>query len=303
MFNIAKLQSDIQLTSKVYPSLLLSVSRRAKLKKPAAMPDPQATFLGLELKWFSLLTLVVQNSALVLFMRYSKTIPGPAYLSSTAVVLSELLKLLASLAVYASEPRPTPLTPARLIHEMFGPHSDWLKMTVPAILYFVQNNLQYLAVQHLDAATFQVTYQMKILTTALFSVWMLKKSLTRRKWIALCLLTGGIGLVQMPSGGAVAAKETGNKFIGLVAVLVACVLSGLAGVWFEKVLKGSKASLFLRNIQLSFFSLIPGFLFGVMWYDGAAVSRDGYFYGYTIWTYITIGCQALGGLVVAVVVK
>ncbi|RKO93905.1 nucleotide-sugar transporter-domain-containing protein [Blyttiomyces helicus] len=264
--------------------------------------------MGLELKWFSLLTLVVQNSAMVLFMRYSKTIPGPAYISSTAVVLAELLKLLASTAIYASEVRSTPnappLTARRLFADVFGPHSDWAKMTVPAVLYFVQNNLQYLAVQHLDAATFQVTYQMKILTTALFSVLMLNRSLSIRKWLALCLLTAGIALVQMPSGSSAGKKEiAGNKFVGLVAVLVACVLSGLAGVWFEKVLKGSKASLFLRNIQLSFFSILPGFLFGVMWYDGDAVSQNGFFYGYTIWTYFTVACQAFGGLVVAVVVK
>ena len=45
---------------------------------------------------------------------------------------------------------------------MFGPESDWYKLTVPAVLYFVQNNLQYIAVTLLDAATFQVTYQLKV---------------------------------------------------------------------------------------------------------------------------------------------
>jgi UDP-sugar transporter A1/2/3 len=163
-------------------------------------------------------------------------------------------------------------------------------MSVPAILYFFQNNLQYVAVTLLDAATFQVTYQLKIITTvrqickhvklfqlqlthrnnktqALFSVMILRKSLSRRKWIALILLTAGIAIVQYPSSTSAKQDEKSSKsategFFGLLAVGSACLLSGLAGVWFEKVLKGTKASLFLRNIQLSLFSIVPGLVFG-----------------------------------------
>ncbi len=145
-----------------------------------------------------------------------------------------------------------------------GPRSDWLKMTVPAVLYVIQNNLQYLAVTNLDAATFQVTYQMKIITTALFSVWMLKKKLDRQKWLSLFLLTVGIALVQLGpvSGSAKKDLQATQQFIGLTAVTMACLLSGLAGVWFEKVLKGSKTSIWARNVQLSFLSIIPAFFFG-----------------------------------------
>lgn len=53
------------------------------------------------------------------------------------------------------------------------------------------------------------------------------------------------------------------------------MLSGLAGVWFEKVLKGSSASLFLRNIQLSLFSVIPGLIFGVYVANGSQVMENG----------------------------
>lgn len=42
----------------------------------------------------------------------------------------------------------------------------------------------------------------------------------------------------------------GNQVIGLTAVIMACFSSGFSGVYFEKLLKGSKTTLWIRNIQL-----------------------------------------------------
>ena len=70
---------------------------------------------------------------------------------------------------------------------------DTLKLAVPSGLYTLQNNLLYVAVSNLDAATFQVTYQLKILTTALFSITMLGKALSKQHWGALLLLFVGNG--------------------------------------------------------------------------------------------------------------
>ena len=43
----------------------------------------------------------------------------------------------------------------------------------------------------------QVTYQLKILTTALFSALMLKKSLSRVQWGSLVILMVAVALVQV----------------------------------------------------------------------------------------------------------
>ncbi|KAJ2856406.1 UDP-galactose transporter Gms1 [Coemansia asiatica] len=257
---------------------------------------------GVPLKYVSLVVLTVQNSLLVLIMRYSRVSTTEHYYTSTAVLLSEVTKLLVCLYLSFRETSEG-ATAASLGKEILG--GDSWKMLIPAGLYTIQNNLQYVAVSHLDAATFQVTYQLKILTTALCSVLLLHTRLGGRKWLALLALTAGVALVQLPPADNSSAKQTtagGASAVGLAAVVVACVLSGLAGVYFEKVLKGSRKSVWVRNVQLSLFSMAPAAI-GVFWVDGAGVRRDGFLFGYSGWTWAAILCQALGGLIVAVVVK
>lgn len=98
-----------------------------------------------------------------------------------------------------------------------------------------------------------------------------------------------------------------NSQAGLAAVLVACALSGLAGVTFEKILKDSKpaksTSLWVRSCQLSFWSLFPSLFIGVLWKDGEIIAKTGFFAGYNwiVWTAIMF--QAAGGVIVALVIK
>ena len=74
---------------------------------------------------------------------------------------------------------------------------ETLKLLIPSGLYTLQNNLLFIALSNLDAATYQVTYQLKILTTALFSVLMLGKKLDSIKWISLVILMLGVSFVQV----------------------------------------------------------------------------------------------------------
>jgi UDP-sugar transporter A1/2/3 len=170
---------------------------------------------------------------------------------------------------------------------------------------------------NLDAATFQVTYQLKLLTTAIFAMALLKKSFTLLQWSALGLLTIAVALVQWPSSSSSPSSPstaTGDttdvgisdnsmmKLVGLGSVLLACVSSGFSGVYFEKMLKGSQTSIWIRNIQLGILGLIFG-LMAVFINDYNKVMKDGFFQGYNYVVFTVIGLQAVGGLIVAAVIK
>ncbi|KAL7410002.1 nucleotide-sugar transporter-domain-containing protein [Mrakia frigida] len=199
-----------------------------------------------------------------------------------------------------------------------------LPLLVPAVAYVIQNNLIYLASSNLQVGSFAVLSQMKILTTAAFSVLLLNKRLIRSQWIALALLGLGVGVVQLQQTSSSSSSSSspstgGNPVKGFFAILAACFTSGLAGVWFEKVLKGSSTDLWIRNVQLSLFSLPPALL-PVLFHDhssprraGSSISYGGggagggtemhFFTNFNGWTWATILIQVLGGLLTALVIK
>lgn len=238
----------------------------------------------------ALAALVLCTSALVLAIRFSRSGTGGQYLTSTAVVSSELVKMCASVLLLAREQAADQSSPvrdgkgfaAKLKHDLIDEWKDTAMLGVPGCLYLFQNNIIFIALSHLDAATFQVTYQLKILTTAMFSVLLLGKKLSPNKWLALGLLFTGVALVQLPSSQGKPGKEGGNMFVGLTAVLMACCSSAFAGVYFERIVKKSAGSLWLRNIQLGLFGFVFG-LVGCYTNDGDAIAShpDGFFQHYS----------------------
>lgn len=149
----------------------------------------------------------------------------------------------------------------------------------------------------------QVTYQLKILTTALFSVLMLGRKLSGLQWSSLVILFVGVALVQLQSSSSSShSDQKQNHLLGLCAVIVSCLSSGFAGVYFEKMLKGSSASVWLRNVQLGMFGSATA-LVGMLVKDGALVHEKGLLFGYNTLVWVVVSQQAVGGLIVAVVVK
>lgn len=87
-----------------------------------------------------------------------------------------------------------------------------------------------------------MSYQLKILTTALFSIAMLQKSISKVQWLSLFMLFVGVSVVQLPPvDGPVAQSpektlptqnplsQTQNPLLGFAAVVASSMCSGFAG--------------------------------------------------------------------------
>ena len=338
-------------------------------------------------KYLVLVVLVVQNTCLVLLMRYSRTRPGTMYLGSTAVCCDEAMKLATCMCILGfayycggeqrrrggggggmvvdggggydrlgtvaeeeddddddgeedddatnngggggGETRGG--GGGRRYHGSFREYlSDQLQFDVRmaglAGLYTLQKNLLYLAISNLDAAVFQVTYQTKILTTAIFSVLLLRRKLSRHKVVALFVLTLGVSLVQLDKVEENSSKsyQEQSRWVGVLAVLGACCTSGFGGVYFELVLKPRPSSepppggglggrihppppreppsVWAKNVQLSAFALLIALVASFV-KDHDAILAGGFFQGYSPLVVLVVMLEAGGGLVVAVVIK
>ena len=215
---------------------------------------------GLSLKaWLALGLFVVQNGCAGVILHSSQHSTG--YSSQVAVLMQELVKLPVCFVLFMVECGGPVAMGKSLYTDATTRTVEWAMMSVPALLYTVQNNCLYLGFLHLEAAVGQVTYQSKIFFTALCSVWMLGKKLGRAQWLALLFLAAGVICVQAadwfsaePStkrrrqgdthkGTGDAHKGAGGSQIpqkaslGLAAFFTAAMCTSFASVYFEKMLK------------------------------------------------------------------
>ena len=259
--------------SAVSDDAALAVSTPPKSAITAYAPPPARW-----LKPVSLVLMLVQNAAFVLVMRYSRKQQAGATSAQTysigmVVALQEAFKMIICFAVLAAPPAGSlwlalePLTRPR----------ELLNIAVPAFCFTLQNNILYVALSNLDALTFQITYQLKTLLTALFSVVLLGKQMSGLQWFSQLTLMVGIILAQLadtpPASGGGSGKildvldvlapppaalsaaaaappppalattptPTRSLTIGLAAVLTAALSSAFASVYFERLLKEKPA--------------------------------------------------------------
>ncbi|XP_040284679.1 CMP-sialic acid transporter [Bufo bufo] len=258
--------------------------------------------VSLVFKLYCLLVMTLVAAAYTVVLRYTRTVTTEMYFSTTAVCVAEVIKLLLSLVILAKETGSPSRLIASLRENVLGSPVEMLKLSVPSVVYALQNNMAFVALSNLDAAVYQVTYQLKIPCTALCTVLMLNRSLSKLQWLSVFILCGGVTLVQYNPAETTLVKIEQNHWLGFGAVAVAVLCSGFAGVYFEKVLKSSDTSLWVRNIQMYISGIIVT-LAGVFLTDGQAVIEKGFFYGYNPLVWLVVLLASVGGLYTSVVVK
>lgn len=109
------------------------------------------------MKYVSLVSLTLQNALSILLLRYVRTVPGDRFIKSTAVVNSEIQKTILSILLVINEERSVVAAFKLIYDKIVRQPYDTFKTGIPALLYTLQNNLLFIAISNLDAATFQVT--------------------------------------------------------------------------------------------------------------------------------------------------
>ena len=176
--------------------------------------------------------------------RYSRGVQKESYLGSTVVIATEVAKMILSgLLIFRG------MGNSHLNSKPWGIGTKlwWLIRNsgytwVPATCYFIQNTLQYTALENLSSPVYAVMAQMKILTAALFSYFLLRRKLSYRKWRALILLVVGGTLMEnhtfeMHANSDKITTNTSDPIKGTIAIVSIVLLSGLAGVVAQLLLQ------------------------------------------------------------------
>ncbi|XP_058731501.1 UDP-N-acetylglucosamine transporter ROCK1-like [Vicia villosa] len=175
---------------------------------------------------------------------------------------------------------------------------------LPAAIYALQNSLLQISYKNLDSLTFSILNQTKIFFTALFTYFMLRQKQTIQQIGALFLLLAAAVLLSVGEGSnknSTSANADQALFYGIIPVLIASVLSGLASSLCQWASQVKKHSSYLMTVEMSIVGSICLLTSTLKSPDGEAMRRHGFFHGWTALTWIPVILNALGGILVGLV--
>ncbi|XP_078433383.1 CMP-sialic acid transporter 2-like isoform X1 [Wolffia australiana] len=241
--------------------------------------------------------LTVLTSSQAILIVWSKRAGKYEYSVTTANFLVEALKCALSLGalwrIWSTEG-------VNDNNKLFASVDEIAVCTIPAALYLIKNLLQYYIFAYVDAPSYQILKNFNIVSTGVLYRIILKRKLSEIQWAAFVLLCAGCTTAQLNSSSD---RVLQTPLQGWVMAIIMALLSGLAGVYTEAIMKKRPS----RNINVqNFWLYVFGMIFNVIAIvvqDFDAVMNKGFFFGYSLITTLMILNHALSGIAVSFVMK
>jgi len=171
---------------------------------------------------------------------------------------------------------------------------------LPGLCYFVSNNCMLLIIRELGPTTYQITNNLKILSTGVLMQLVLKVPLKSLQWRALFILFLGAITAEMTD-----ANSLRGTVWGYILVIINTFVAATGSVLSEKLLKGDGSvaatdSIHWQNMQLYFYGIIYGIIPIVL--KGDAV-KNGLFAGFNFYAWMSLVVLAFAGLTVSFILK
>jgi len=192
----------------------------------------------------------------MLVRRKKETLPDPSLL----VLLVEFVKLVISV-YHANNDRTRmmkysevePLSPNQRTRSLFKIGASFWLFAVPGFIYAATNALTYVVLKDLEVGTYAIISVAKIPITAFLMRLTLGKKLRRGQWLALALLICG-SLCSVVSFDKTDHIRAPARTVALT--IFGNLLSAIAAIWSEYLLKGSNQNMHVQNAQLYFHGVV-----------------------------------------------
>ncbi|KAI5669884.1 hypothetical protein M9H77_19737 [Catharanthus roseus] len=245
--------------------------------------------------WFYSLLLTLQYGAQPLI---SKRCTRREVIVTSSVLFCELVKVICALILMAKDGT------LKKLYKEWTLIGSLTASGLPAAIYALQNSLLQISYRNLDSLTFSILNQTKLFFTALFTFIILRQKQSIQQIGALFLLILAAVLLSVGEGSSKASSSSSSEeilFYGIIPVLVASVLSGLASALCQWAAQVKKHTSYLMTVEMSIIGSLCLLASLYKSPDGEAIRQRGFFYAWTPLTLIPVTINAVGGILVGLV--